>query len=358
MAKSSEAENVTDQETAESTRRWSFQSRRTRLALLSVAFVAVFLTFVGPISLRKSDGPAPVLPNTDQQFSLDLKVIGSLDHDVIYAVEQRARPKYRIFAFDPSTGKDTTVFTVPTDAIIYGIALSPDRNTLAVSYSPDFRINGSGISLLNLESKKLTEVTAATKGVFRISLEWAKDASAVYSSRVDQSQAVEKLDITRTSIADGSEEVAVPNAVGPTFSGDRLYYLRVDENRARRSIGVQGSPESIAVGEGKLDLDHLIGGPDESSLRVSAITPDEVPAITVGTPAAAHGNHNVPSSWWNVSANGSTSTAPIGLAQTVVYDASSRGESIVYATLEGISIAVGSTKTDLIASRAIRLVAT
>lgn len=146
-----------------------------------------------------------------------------MKHDVVYAVEQRARPAYRIFAFDPSSGIDTTVFTVPKDAIVYGIALSPDRNTLAVSYSPDFHINGSGLSLLKLKTHNLTELTPATTGKFEVNLEWSSDATSVYSTQVDQRTPVEQLDIARTSVRDGTVKIVARNGVNPTFSQNELY---------------------------------------------------------------------------------------------------------------------------------------
>jgi hypothetical protein len=200
-------------------RRWSIRRRGTRLALLGVALGVAFLTFVGPISFLGKSSPAPVLPNTQKQFSLDLKVIGTLKHDVVYAVEQRAWPAYRIFAFDPVTGRDTTVFPVPKNAIVFGISLSPDRSTLAVSYSPDFHVYGSGLSLLDLKSKKFTEVTPAAPGVFDVNLEWSDDSKLIYSTRVDQRAPIEQLDIWRTSpVVGGSSELVMANAVNPRFS--------------------------------------------------------------------------------------------------------------------------------------------
>jgi hypothetical protein len=362
-AKPETSEATTPRPSTSEQRRWPWRvwgglrSRRARLALTGVTTLVVFFTVVGPISFSNKNGSPPVLPDTEQQFFLNLQVVGSMQHDVIYAVEQRARPKYRIFAFDPKTGVDTTVFAVPKDAIVYGIALSPDRSTMAVSYSPDFHINGSGLSLLNLKTQKLSEITPATTGVFDVGLEWSSDASAVYSTHVDQSEPVEKLDIARTSIADRSVDIVIRNGAGPRFVGKTLYYLEVDSSHARRAIRRQSDASVIAVGDGSFDLDYLLRGADNATLRVGAISPKPQTSVTVGTPASAHGNHDVPSTWWSVGISGTTSANSIGLDPAIVYDAASRNASIVYATQEGLSIAVGTTKTDLIASRAIRLVA-
>ncbi len=325
--------------------------------MLGLSLVVVFFTVVGPISFWNRGAPPAVLPDTQTQFSLDLKVVGTMTHDVVYAVEQRARPKYRIFAFDPTTGIDTTVFTVPTDAIVYSIALSRDRKTLAVSYSPDFHIGGSGLSLLDTTTNQMTELTAATTGLFDVDLEWAPDGTSIYSTRVDQRVAVERLGVVRADVVTGTVETIAENAVDPAFNGDQLYYLEVDETRARRTIRALSSAESISVSEQPVDLDHLLGGPDGSKLRVGVITPKQTPSLTVGTAAGAHGNHDVPSTWWQITTHPQRGSVPLGIDPTIVYDATSRDDSIVYATQEGLSIAVGATRTDLIASRAIRLVA-
>jgi hypothetical protein len=333
------------------------RSRRAKLSFLGVTLLAILFGVVGPISIARKPGPAPVLPNTQGQFSLDLKVIGSMQHDVVYAVEQRARPAYRIFAFDPMTGIDTTVFSVPEDAVIYGIALSPDRATLAVSYSPDFRNYGSGISLLDLQTKRLREVTRAVPGLFEVNLEWSNDAKSVYSTHVDQSTPIQRLSIAQTLIAEGTTNILVRNAVNPRVSNNKLYYLPVDETGARRYIQTSDGQEVVSVGDGTFELTYLLRGANDEALQVAVISESSETSLSVGTPARAHGSHEVPVTWWRVSISGSSKAAPLGLSPAIVYDAASRNGPIVYATQEGLSIADGSKQVALVASRAIRLVA-
>jgi hypothetical protein len=316
--------------------------------------VAVWL-----LSVDSGDGTAAVLPDTQAQFSLDLKVIGEVEHDVVYVVEQRARPAYRIFSFDPSTGADETVLTVPTDAIIYGIALSPDRSTLAVAYSADFHIAGSGVSALDVASGKLTEVVPAQPDVYLTELEWSVDGRSVLATHVDRTGTDEQLSVAKISIADKSTEVIVDDAIAPVVDGDGLYYLTVDSEHARRAIGHldgSGTSTAIAIGDGGFDLDHLIAGGDQTSLHVAVLNTNQGGDLSLGTPADAHGNHKVPSTWWDVAVTPSTAT-PTALEPIIVYDAASSGSALVYATQEGLAIAVNGTRTDLIASRAIRFVA-
>jgi hypothetical protein len=164
-----------------------------------------------------------VLPDTQAHFLLDLEVIGKVAHDVVYVVEQRARPAYRIFSFDPSTGADKTVVTVPTDAIIYGIALSPDRSTLAVAYSADFHTEGSGLSTLDVASGKLTEVVPAQPNVYLTDLEWSVDGRSVLATHVDRTGTDEQLGISRISLADKSATMIVDDAIAPVVDGDGLH---------------------------------------------------------------------------------------------------------------------------------------
>ena len=349
--------NLRSQQDSGPVRRRILSSRRSRLAILGVAFGVVFLVFVGPISFSGNNKTIPVVPAVKKEFSLDLEVLGTTNHDLVYVVEQRASPKYRVFAFNPATGVAKTIFAVPKGALVYGISLSPDRKTLAVSYSPDFHTNGSGISLLNLEKGTLAELTPVAPEIFNIDLEWSSDGSTIYSTHVDQTSGTQQIDIAQTSVADKAKRIVIRNGMNPRFQLDKLYYLDVDKQIARHAIRIEGKTLAIAVGDGNNDLDHLLKGSNDSTLRVAVIAPSPQPSVTVGTPASAHGNHDVPSAWWDVSAS-NNDAAPIGLDPIIVYDAATRGPSIVYATVEGLSIATGTTKVDLIASRAIRFVAT
>ena len=82
-------------------------------------------------------------------------------------------------------------------------------------------------------------------------------------------------------------------------------------------------------------------------------------AFSIGTPASAHGNHDVPSTWWNVeTATTPASSEPTDIEPIIVYDSDSRSGPIVYATLEGISITLDGKRVDLVKSRAIRFITT
>lgn len=313
---------------------------------------------------RSDDGVPPALPDTGAQFSLDLEVVTTVDQDVVYAVEQRARPYYRIFSFDPATGADETVFTVPEDAIIFGLALSPDRRQLAVSYSQDFHLDGSGLFLLDLTSGDFTEVVPAVTGVYLTDPDWATDGSSVFTTRVDRTGEAEELDVAEIDLETGSVDIVVRDGMMPAVEGDDLFYLVVDAEQARRSIGrlaASGATETIAVGDGTYDLDHLVAAsPAEEELvplQVAVLDGGDDGGLALGAPAQAHGNHDIPSTWWEVATDGTAPAAtPSQLAPAVVYDAATRDGVIAYANREGLSLVTDGRRVDLIASRAIRFV--
>ncbi|MGA9278715.1 hypothetical protein [Ilumatobacter sp.] len=348
-----------------SVRRWKFTVRVLQVMLgLAVTFAVWSIGFAG------DDGPPPVLPNTETQFSLDLDVVDTYEHPMVYVVEQRARPAYRIFAFDPVTGVDETVFTVPEDAIIYGLAVSNDGNTLAVNYSPDYRLDGSGLWTLDVGSSEgatsneaaMTQVVGVTEGIYLTDPSWSYDDGSVFATRVDRTGDDERLAVTEISIGSGSNLIIAEEAISPVAVDDTVYFLDVDENTARRSIGfvdADGQRGSIAVADGALDLDELLASSDGSGLLVSGIESDDgTTTITVGQPAEAHGNHDVPSAWWTVPLDGSAA-GPLGTDEDVIYDAAISTDTIVSATREGLVFTSTSNTmmVPVIESRALRFVA-
>lgn len=335
-------------------------SSRGRGRLVARLIQVPFLVGVAVVVWLVADGggnrPMSLVPDTQPRFSLDLSVVGSMQHDVVFGVEQRARPAYRIFSFDPATGTVRTVFTVPAKAIVYGIALSPDRTTLAVAYSPDFSLDGSGLATLDLKTRTLTQVMQTQPRRYLTDVVWSPDGTSVLGTYVDRTGTLEELALGRVTIADGALEVVVRNAVAPVIDGPDLYYLTVDKNQALRGIGHRNGDTSraIRVGSGTLDLDHLVPGTRPDTLNVAVL---DSPEDGLGAQANAHGNHDVPSTWWTIPVGSDVQPAsPRPAEPVVIYDADTAGGAIVTANQEGLSIETSTGRRHLIASRAIRFV--
>ena len=336
--------------------------RRVQRAL-QVAIAVNLAIAVWAIGFRSDDLPPDVVPSTelaaDTSFSLDLDVVAAVDHDLIYAVEQRARPAYRIFSLDPATGDVETVFTVPDDAIIYGIALSPDRGTLAVGYTPDFELEGNGLWTLDLASGEFSERIETTRGVHLVDVAWSADGARLLVTEVDR-RGGEELAAVAIDLATGVVVDRIDDAMNPIEIAGDLHFLTVDEDNARRSIGVvdangDRSAIELASTDIELDLDHLIAPANADVLHVAVLELDDA-GITFGAAAQAHGSHDVPSSWVQLAPGIGAAAHPTGYAPAIVYDAAASAHALVYATKEGLSIATDD-RIDVITSRAIRFVA-
>jgi len=328
-----------------------------RRRALQIGLALIVGSAAWAVALSPERDLGEVLPQTGVEFSLDLEVVDTVDHPSVYAVEQRARPNYRILRLTPSTGEIDTVFTVPEDAIVFDIALSPDRSQLAVAYSPDFSIEGSGLSILDLESGEFSEVSEAESGRYTVDLSWALDGEHVLGTHVDRTGEDEILSMVELGL-DGSFVELLDEGIAPVETPDGLYYLTLDEDNARRAIGridSMGQASVIEVLDGQADLDHLAANADGSQISIAVIAPDDGLPITIGEPASAHGNHSVPSMWFSM-IDGAAPQAETVFGEILVYDAVVTDSSIVYATLEGLSIATDE-RVDVIESRAIRLVA-
>ncbi len=321
----------------------------SRVLVLVVACALAWAVTV----VRGSSAP-DLLPDTAVEFSLDLRVLGTEDVGVVYIVEQRARPGYRIFAYDTATGSDETVFTVPEDAIIYGIDLDPSGSMLAVSYTTDFAVGGNGVWTLDLASGALTEVAPAVEGIFLTDLEWSADGASIMATRVDRTSDEEELEVVAVGLADGTMMLLADGAVNPAVDGGQVYYLDVDEEgSARRSVRTLDLTSGVdaPLASGEVDLDHLLAS--DGIVTVAALTTVTAEAtLSLGAPAEAHGSHDVPSTWLDVTAG-----VPIEVDTTTVYDADLADGQLAYVTLEGLSVIIDGEKLDLIASRALRFVA-
>ncbi|MDE0803577.1 MAG: hypothetical protein OSA99_09665 [Acidimicrobiales bacterium] len=318
---------------------------------VTVAF-AVWLVGFSP----GSDEPA-VLPDTSEQFSLDLEVVATAEAPLVYAVEQRARPDYRILRLDPTTGDVETIFTVPEDAIIYGIDVDATGSVLAIAYSPDLSLDGSGLWTFDMATDDLTQVAPVVPGTYLTDPGWGENGDEILATRVDRSADDEQLDAVGIDIETGAVEVIATDAVAPTDDGGLVHYLGVEpDTAARQSVHTldRTTGTDTVVASGEVDLDHLVTVAD--ALVVAVLDSDDTTGgLTLGTPAAAHGSHDIPSTWWTISADALSGPASEDPESSLVYDADAAAETIVSATREGLTIG-GETPIRLIASRALRFV--
>lgn len=328
--------------TASRTRRW----RTTAVAAAAAA--------VWGVNLTAGDGAPDVVATPAATFSLDLSVVGTSDAPLLYAVEQRAAPSYRIFSLEPSTGVIETVFTVPEGAAVYGIALDPTGTRLAVAYTPDVYVPGNGVVVLELATGATTQAVAEVTDVHLVDLLWAEDGTQLYATSVDVSGDTDELAVLALSLEDGSTTVLVEDAVDPAQAGDVLLHLPADvDTSARTSVAALDLSTGLTqvVVSGAADLDHLAVAAD-GTITVAVLDGDEAATgLTFGAPAEAHGTHDIPSTWWDVSTATAWATDPI-----LTYDAVMLGDVTAEVTLTGLSVVQGGTRVELLRSRALRFI--
>ena len=289
--------------------------RRSRTEVGLMVVVAVNLAaLVWVIGLRSSgNGTPPALAATTPEFTLDATVVAlleSADPATIYVLEQRARPDYRIAAFEPTSGEPSTVFEIPDEALAYSIAASPSGESLAVAYTADFNVNGSGIVLVDIVDGSTRWIYEETPDEFVTDLAWSLDGMSIWATHI-------------------------------------------------------ATDESLSVVGGALDLDHLVVTRSGEALFVAALNSSIETggaSLSIGQPAAAHGNHSGPSTWFRVDPSGTSPAHALPLTQTIIYGATARPDGLIaVATREGlITIEFGDLgfhETTLVESRALRAVA-
>ncbi len=339
-----------------------------------VAGVGLVLTVavgVWLVSWPPDEPPAPALPDMATQFSLDLKIIGEVDADPVFVVEQRAQPNYRIFAFDPISGEQQTIYSVPESSVIQGLALSPDRSTLAVAYADNYGVDGNQLVMLDVASGEIESITTAQLGHWLVDLVWAPGGDEVYATEVVNADDGERLSVVGIDASSGEETMRADNAMNPAPTGDAVLVLDVGQQNARsliRNVAADGSDANLEVSEGLVDLDHLLYDAEADVAIVAVLKGADSSGVALGAQADAHGSHDVVSTWWAGSvAGGQSSSIGSEPDSDVVYDAVISGDWIVSVTGEGLSfedvgIASGDPKfeprlVDVVFSRALRFVA-
>ena len=232
---------------------------------------------------------------------------------------------------------------------------------MAVGYTSDFHTGGNGLWTLDIGSLEFVEVASPVEDIFLTDLEWAADGESVLATHVDRTGEDEVLSIAEVAVDTGNITTLVADGITPAVVGDDLYYLMVGEDSARRSVGMldaNGASSVVAFEGSDLDLDHLVAGVETGEVFVAVLDIPDAAGVTVGEAAEAHGNHDVPGTWWDT-ALGTPEPVMQAYDPIIVYNATMTDDALAYATLTGLSLARldGDERLTLIESRAIRFVA-
>lgn len=230
---------------------------------------------------------------------------GTDESEPIFMVEVASRPDYRLAAFDPTSTATTPVFVVPEFGVISSVGLSPDRSQLALAYTRDYTVPGSGIYLLDATTRAdrvsgeldLREVTPEQPSGSFDTVRFAPDGATLWATLEEaHGSAVVAVDLLT-----GKVNKVIDNAVEPAPGDGWIAYLTLDPDGSRRSIGLldltTGTATTIPVLEGGYDLGNLLADTEQDRLVFTALLPSEETGIQVGDPALAHGSHEGPAQW-------------------------------------------------------------
>ncbi len=330
-----------------------------RLVAVVAALVAAWLLVLRPATVDNStlpgtNVPAPlVLPTSTD--TLDLEVVGTLEHDVVHAVELRPAPDHRILALTPATGEVVTVRSFTNLEQTFGIARAPSGDQLAVAYVADVSTRGNGLWVLALDDPSdFREVIPAVTGVYLTDPLWMDD-DRLLLTRTDVRVGDPSFDLVAVEVSTGAVTPVVNDAVTAAVVDGIVHFLEPDEQangRAVRRLGEDGGISPVVRADGDATIDHLLATADGGLLF--AVHQVDEGGITVGAPALAHVG---PSVWWTTPAV-SPAPADWGLPSSSVLDAAmSREGALVAVDRQGLSITRDGVRHRLLDSRSLVFVA-
>jgi hypothetical protein len=315
------------------------------------------------VGFRRGGDPPPVLVEPVAGASADAEVVGTADGGVVYAAELGIPPNHRIVTLDVARGELDTAWTVPPGAIIYSMAHRASAAQLALAYTSQFGSGGNGIHLLELEGEGSEPVPLVPEvdGRFFTDLAFGDGGSTLWATAVEREGDTEQLSVVSIDLPDGEITTVAPDAVGPAPGDGWVAYMPTEDDGSRQSIErldlATGAVASLEVLDGSHDLDHLLFDPAHDRLVVAALLLPGESGITVGEPAAAHGDHAVPSQWVLLDRSSGEATGPLGAEPVIVWDATVlAGGAIAYTTGDGLSVLDDQVVT-LVSSNAMRIIA-
>lgn len=297
----------------------------------------------------------PIVGSEESVFSLDAKVLGEsrIDLDIIYLLEYRGSPNYRILGYNPRNQTLEEVFNIPRGSLVYSIELNPQKDTLAIAYTDNYSQEGSGLYLLDLQAKQsqLQEIVPET-GSYYLDLEWSNE-DVILATQTSGG----KGNIVSIDAKNGGVELLTEDAIDPASTEEGYAFLALEKDSSRRSVGVYDfsskTVKYLDILNKKYDLDNITVDKKSGDLLVAALSRGNDVTRGFGISIHAHGNHSIPSSWLKVRDGDSQD---INLESTLVYDAKSLPDgSLLEVTNEGLFVSnLSKERVHLIKSRAFR----
>jgi len=326
-------------------------------------------------SLESSDNFKRVLINKDNlnpSFSLDATILEydedvfkditlnepSIQNNLIYILEYRGFPNYRILEFDLLSKNLKELVKIPKGSLVYSMSISKDKKDLILIYSDNLEGTSNGIYSLSIEDIKkstnlkvnslenlsdfdhtsylnsfikiLNPIKDASKHVFYKDLN-VDENNNIWVSKIEEDLSA---NLTKSSIEKidqkGNILISISNVINPISYKNFIYYLPLEKDLSRNSIASlninTNETENYSILDNNYDLDDFLI--NDSGLYISVLNRNKKAYLpNFFSKVSAHGNHSIPSIWVNYSLDGNY-ISDLDLNAEIVYDATFLNESI------------------------------
>jgi Tol biopolymer transport system component len=246
----------------------------------------------------------------------------NLTGKLVYIAADTTIAKVGIHSLDLETGERTTIFQVPQRGWVDAAAVSPDQQTLILSYSPPMEApNGPQGTLYSMPmdgsgSPQMLFTRENDKDLY-FQPTWSPDGKYIYLAHVYyQTEVI--YEIMRMAYPDGKPEKLVDHAYWPRVSedGTRLVYVGRESETGKNQLFFAHADGTDArqVPLNDLPVPDIIDtpmlSPDNQSIIFSSpvgikvYSPnwfDKLLGVQVGL-----ANGSLPSDWWSVPISGGT----------------------------------------------------
>ncbi|MEM7152257.1 MAG: hypothetical protein AAF799_05410 [Myxococcota bacterium] len=296
-------------------------------------------------------------------------------------IEQGGPPNFRVAAMRPGAGEVETLFTLPSGAFAYDLAVHPQSGQILLAYTEPAQGGEAGFDrsvLVELEEQGPRHVLGEDEaGIWALCPVWSADGESVWYAAQDASVVAEEGDeppssVRRVNRASGEVEVEIPWATEPAVSPDGVHvaWVAIDPETWSRDVVLgtaDGTPLRVLVdGDDVYDLGLPVFSPDGRGVFVSVLEdPDlmrsatTIDALAMPPRVQGHGVHLLPADWFGIAIDGHQ-LAQVSALSTIHYDGSVSADAwtMVAATREGIELIdlVEGHAERLVSSRAVRAV--
>lgn len=299
------------------------------------------------------------------EFTLDAEMMGTLPAGTgpVTFVEYRGNPNYRILQIDEQQDQFEVLYQIPKGHLIYSLTVAHHPDQLLIAYTQNAIGFDNGIYLLDLTGSEpqLVEILPEQAGTTYTDISMGHDGT-FWVTKAETAEGKVAHSIAEYDMG-GNALRSVPDVITPVVVDDRVYFLPLEDDNARRKIGyldAAGEMGYIDVLAGQYDLDDFLFVDDALYVAVLNRHQQAVknPILDFfSSPVAAHGNHTTPATWVKFDATNFNYLEDADWGAKIIYDSTVlQNGQILEITNEGLEI-IDEQRKLIIKSRALRLAA-